>query len=264
MNTLNIGCWNINQRSGSNNTVIPILVFEELLKRNLDVIVLTEYSDVQNHKEFINKLMCAGYRVEKSKHGKNTNQILIAVKHTIVTSDIEIHYFDNIETLPNLLHLKINEFNIVGARIKIDGYDSQEEANQEFLDRRMQLEKMIDYISGLENDNEFLLLGDLNNGKHSEFDVDKTYKGLAREHYNYYLIKDLLRNKGFRLHTPVESYSWKSSPKNQCKLDHIVTKKISDSEITNVKYDWDFTDRVDYKKQVGFPDHAILTATIKI
>lgn len=43
-----------------------------------------------------------------------------------------------------------------------------------------------------------------------------------------------------------------------------MTKKISDSEITNVKYDWDFTDRVDYKKQVGFPDHAILTATIKI
>ncbi|WP_239710716.1 MULTISPECIES: endonuclease/exonuclease/phosphatase family protein [unclassified Mammaliicoccus] len=261
---MKIACWNINQRSGSRNAVIPNLVLEELLKRDLDIIVLTEYSDVQNHENFINKLMHAGYSVKKTRYEKNTNQILIAVKHTLVASDIEVHYFDNIETLPNLLHLKINnKLNIVGTRIKIGGYANQEEANQEFLDRRMQLERMIDYISGLENANEIILLGDLNNGKHNEFDEDKTYKGLPREHYNYYLIKDLLRDKGFKLHTPVESYSWKSSPKNQCKLDHIVTKKISDSEITNVKYDWDFTDRVDYKKEVGFPDHAILTATIK-
>lgn len=256
---MKIGCWNINQRS--RNTVIPILVFEELLKRDLDIIVLTEYTDSKNHKDFIYKLMNAGYNVEKSRYVKNTNQILIAVKHTIVTNDIDVHYFDNIETLPNLLHLKINEISIVGARIKIGGYTNQEEANQEFLERRMQLERMIDYISGL--DGKIMLLGDLNNGKHNELDKDKTYRGLAREHFNYYLIKELLRDKGFKLHTPVESYSWKSSPKNQCKLDHIVTKQISDSEITNAKYDWDFTDRVDYKKEVGFPDHAILTATIK-
>ncbi len=258
---MKIACWNINQRSGSRKAVIPNLVLEELLKRDLDIIVLTEYSDTQNHKQFIYRLIDAGYSVEKSGYDINTNQILIAVKRTLVTSDIELHYFDNIETLPNLLHLKINnKLNIVGTRIKIGGYANQEEANQEFLDRRMQLERMIDYISGL--DGKIMLLGDLNNGKHNELDEDKTYKGLPREHYNYYLIKDLLRDKGFELHTPVESYSWKSSPKNQCKLDHIVTKKISDSEITNVKYDWDFTDRVDYKKQVGFPDHAILTATI--
>lgn len=258
---MKIACWNINQRSGSRNTEIPILVFEELQKRNLDVIVLTEYSDTQNHENFINKLIHAGYSVKKTRYEKNTNQILIAVKHTLVVSDIEVNYFDNIETLPNLLHLKINnKWNIVGTRIKIGSYANQEEANQEFQDRRMQLERMIDYISGL--DGKIMLLGDLNNGKHNELDKDKTYRGLAREHFNYYLIKELLRDKGFKLHTPVESYSWKSSPKNQCKLDHIVTKQISDSEITNVKYDWDFTDRVDYKKEVGFPDHAILTATI--
>ncbi|PTK23787.1 endonuclease/exonuclease/phosphatase family protein, partial [Staphylococcus saprophyticus] len=44
--------------------------------------------------------------------------------------------------------------------------------------------------------------------------------------------------------------------------DHIITKNVS--LIENVTYDWSFVNRADYKFKVGYPDHAILTASIKI
>ncbi len=261
MNTLNIGCWNINQRAGSRNTLIPSLVFEELMIRKLDILVLTEFYETSNSKELVSNLNNADYTVKISEYEVNSNQILVAIKNELVNTDIDVHCFNNNDNLPNLLHLRINDLNIIGTRIKIGPYsNNQEILNHEFMNRRNQLYKLIDYASNLEG--QIIILGDFNNGKHSENDIDKTYKGVAREFFNYYLMKDDFKTNNFLINTPKNSYSWKSNPNNKCKLDHIITKNVS--VIENVTYDWSFVNRSDYKMKVGYPDHAILTATIKI
>lgn len=259
--SINIGCWNINQRAGSQNTNIPALVFEELMKRNLDIIVLTEFYESDNYQDLILSLINEHYSVRTSKYDINSNQILIAVKNELISSEIHINYFDNVDTLPNLLHLKINDMNIIGTRIKIGGYSkTQNKINKDFIDRRNQLKKLIDFTSKLEGCT--LILGDFNNGKHSEYDIDKTYKGVAREYYNYYLMKKDFESKNFIVHTPNESYSWKGNSNTYCKLDHIITNAVS--EVSDLKYDWGFINNSDYKEQVGYPDHAILSASISI
>lgn len=259
--SINIGCWNINQRAGSQNTNIPALVFEELMKRKLDIIVLTEFYESDNSQELILNLINEHYTVRTSKFDVNSNQILIAVNNELIASEIHVQYFDNVNTLPNLLHLKINDMNIIGTRIKIGGYcKNQNKVNKDFIDRRNQLKKLIDFTSNLEGHT--LILGDFNNGKHSEYDIDKTYKGVAREYFNYYLLKKDFESENFIVHTPNESYSWKGNSNNHCKLDHIITNAVS--EVSDLKYDWDFINNSDYKEQVGYPDHAILSATISI
>lgn len=260
---INIGCWNINQRAGSNKNLFPNLIFDELMKRKLDIIVLTEFYESDNSQELILNLINEHYTVRTSKFDVNSNQILIAVNNELIASEIHVQYFDNVNTLPNLLHLKINDMNIIGTRIKIAGYSkskSQNKVNQDFIDRRNQLKKLIDFTSNLEGHT--LILGDFNNGKHSEYDIDKTYKGVAREYFNYYLLKKDFESKNFIVHTPNESYSWKGNSNNHCKLDHIITNAVS--EVSDLKYDWDFINNSDYKEQVGYPDHAILSATISI
>lgn len=260
MNKLNIGCWNINQRAGSRNTLIPTLVFEELMKKNLDVLVLTEFFETSNSKELISNLNNANYTVRMSEYEVNSNQILVAIKNELVNTDIDVHCFNNNDTLPNLLHLRINDLNIIGTRIKIGPYsNNQEILNHDFMDRRNQLYKLIDYASNLEG--QIIILGDFNNGKHNENDIDKTFKGVAREHFNYYLMKEDFKTHNFLLHTPENSYSWQANNSTQCKLDHIIVKNIS--KVTNVKYDWSFLNRSDYKIKVGYPNHALLSATVK-
>jgi len=258
---INIGCWNINQRAGSNKNLFPNLIFDELMKRKLDIIVLTEFYESDNSQELILNLINEHYTVRTSKFDVNSNQILIAVNNELIASEIHVQYFDNVNTLPNLLHLRINDINIIGTRIKIGGYSRyQDVVNQEFMDRRKQLNKLIDYASNLEG--QILVMGDFNNGKHNDFDIDKTYKNVAREYFNYYLMTEDFETNNFLVHTPNESYSWKGNLNNKCKLDHIITKNIS--EVSNLKYDWEFINNLDYKEQVGYPDHAILTATISI
>ncbi|RYD11408.1 endonuclease/exonuclease/phosphatase family protein [Staphylococcus equorum] len=258
---INIGCWNINQRAGASKNLLPNLIFEELMKRKLDIIVLTEFYESDNYQELILNLINEHYIVRTSKNDINSNQILIAVKNELISSELHVHHFDNDNSLPNLLHLEINDMHIIGTRIKVGRYSkNQNKVNQDFIDRRNQLMKLIDFTSNLEG--RTLILGDFNNGKHSEYDVDKTYKGVAREYFNYYLMKEDFESNNFLVHTPTESYSWKGNSNNQCKLDHIITKNIL--EISNLKYDWKFINNLDYKEKVGYPDHAILTATISI
>lgn len=264
MKTIKIGCWNINQRAGSRNTLIPSLVFEEIMKKELHVLAFTEFYETTNSKELVSNLNNAGYTVKMSEYELNSNQILVAIKNELVNTDIDVHCFNNNDTLPNLLHLRINDLNIIGTRIKIGPYsNNQEILNHDFVDRRNQLYKLIDYASNLEG--QIIILGDFNNGKHCDKDIDKTFKGLARQYFNYYLMKDDFEVNEFLIHTPTdkESYSWRgNSNKNKCKLDHIITKNIS--VIENLAYDWSFVNRSDYKMKIGYPDHAILTATIKI
>ncbi|HEL1704406.1 TPA: endonuclease/exonuclease/phosphatase family protein, partial [Streptococcus suis] len=42
--------------------------------------------------------------------------------------------------------------------------------------------------------------------------------------------------------------------------DHL----FSNTVVNNVTYNWDFLKNPDYKNKVGYPDHAILTASISL
>ena len=35
------------------------------------------------------------------------------------------------------------------------------------------------------------------------------------------------------------------------------------TEISNIQYNWKFTEQPNYENKDGYPDHAILTATVK-
>lgn len=60
---------------------------------------------------------------------------------------------------------------------------------------------------------------------------------------------------GLKVYTPANKNSWK-----YCKLDHI----IGNICVSNENYSWEFLNNPDYKNQVGYPDHAILRATISL
>ena len=77
-------------------------------------------------------------------------------------------------------------------------------------------------------------------------------------------------NKNLKNHTPTgkinEVYSWvnQSLPHNDIKRyirnDHLFTNLT----VLNVNYNWNFLKNPEYKNQVGYPDHASLSATVSL
>lgn len=249
---LTASTWNINQRSGQGKQ-IPEMIVQELAKQNSDIVCLTEYVKTDNHSQFCSSLRTNGYTIfEDVRTIDFGNEILIAIKSDLV-NDCQVITIDNDDNNPNFLHVRVTiegqELNIIGVRIKVGG----ENIFQDFKHRKSQLDKLISNLPATHENT--IVLGDFNNGFFKQNDNTHSYQGKAREFYSYPLLQSEMNKAGLTVHTPSEENSWK-----YCKLDHI----IGNIPISNVCYSWRFLENPDYKNKVGFPNHAILSATISL
>lgn len=263
MKSLQLLCWNINQRSGIGQLDLPNMVLEEIVKREPDVLVLTEYVKKSNHSEFILELEKEDYvAITDNRTTTGANEVFIACKKILIKTDNPV-----IETLPtsneypNFLALTLTvddkELTVVGTRIKTDSYynSPQEKVNQDYKDRNIQLDNLFKYLEK-NIQGSTIITGDFNNGYYKDNDIVETYLATekGRKYYNYPMLKEKAISKGYKLHTP-KGYSC-----GTLKLDHILTK---DCKVVSINYDWSFTSNPSYRNDtIGFPDHAILTAEI--
>ena len=252
MTQLTVSTWNINQRSGLGRQ-IPEMVVTELRQLNADIICLTEYVKTETHNLFCARLQDIGYEIfEDNRSLEFGNEILVAIKSSLI-SDSKFTTIDNDDSNPNFLRVTVNifgkELNIIGTRIKTGGKDIIED----FKERKIQLDNLISNLPASHENT--IILGDFNNGFFKQNDDVHSYQGKAREFYSYPLLVKEMSQSGLTAYTPSDVNSWK-----YCKLDHI----FANVPISNENYSWKFLKNPDYQNKVGYPDHAILTATISL
>lgn len=223
--------WNINQatdRYGKND--IPDFVKRELINKNADIIILTEFCFCKNSEAFIQSVFSElGYdfrATENKKHGQN--EVLIAWKKELfVIGDVEITETTKGNNKPNLLvvHLKkiSNDMKIViaGLRITMKPYEKRKEQMVFALE---QLKKYENVIIG----------GDFNNLRR-ETDVKE---------WNLDVIQDLCHNYKFNpIHTPKGQSIYQeegTSIAYEFAEDHFITKG-KNVDMRKYYYDRGFT-----------------------
>lgn len=252
---MKIVTWNINCRSSKGG--IPKMVAEELLKTNASVVCLTEFVKGENYHDFIDELSTFGYEVftDPRTTDYSGNEILLAIKSEYAV-ETDAFVICNDDNNPNFLHVvsKINDenYHFIGTRIKIGGND----LNEDFINRRTQLQSLMSEISKIEGE-PVVVLGDFNNGWFTDKDNKDSYSGKPRQFYSYPLLAEEMASISFQANTPRNDCSWGYG----FKLDHAFTNDLV--EVKNVAYSWDFEQNPAYKKKtVGYPDHAMLLVTL--
>ncbi|MGT2943316.1 endonuclease/exonuclease/phosphatase family protein [Streptococcus constellatus subsp. viborgensis] len=282
MTQLKILNWNVNQRSGLGEQ-IPDVVVNELKHLDADIVCLTEYVKGKNHFEFCEQLKSLGYSLfmypEYIK--KFQNEILIAIKTKFVTLP-RITTFPE-EEFPDFLHLQIDfegaPLHIIGARIKIATIDNTLPYNRKLpllvkdaKERLLQIEYITEYVRKLNGN--ILLMGDFNNFhyfEHQKIDSWEHDKEFLQNYYSYPLLVAKMSEVNLATYSPTgnynEVYSWinpiirADNIKRYIRNDHLFSNL---TEISDIKYSWEFTKNPKYQNKVGFPDHAILSATISL
>lgn len=282
MTQLKILNWNVNQRSGLGEQ-IPDVVVNELKHLDADIVCLTEYVKGKNHFEFCEQLKSLGYSLfmypEYIK--KFQNEILIAIKTKFVTLP-RITTFPE-EEFPDFLHLQIDfegaPLHIIGARIKIATIDNTLPYNRKLpllvkdaKERLLQIEYITEYVRKLNGN--ILLMGDFNNFhyfEHQKIDSWEHDKEFLQNYYSYTLLVAKMSEVNLATYSPTgnynEVYSWinpiirADNIKRYIRNDHLFSNL---TEISDIKYSWEFTKNPKYQNKVGFPDHAILSATISL
>ena len=283
MTHLTISTWNINQRSGLGEN-IPDMVFNAISQLNSDIIVLTEYLKSNNHFEFCEKLKLLDYNLYLYSHTeKNQNEIMIGVKSKFVKRPL-LHTLPQDKLSPDFLHLQIDYENtplhIVGARVKILPIRSDLSYERKLpllikdaKDRLLQVNRITKYLQKLNG--KILLIGDFNNFHYFENNtIDSWYhdKEFLQNYYSYPILVAKMTEVNLTAYSPTgnydEVYSWINpnpkigvdNMKRYIRNDHLFSNI---TEISNIQYNWKFTEQPNYVNKVGYPDHAILTATVK-
>lgn len=285
MNNLKMRVWNINGRSGrhwrnESDYEIPSFIASEIIGKDPnnappDIIVLTEFVITTGWEKLKFNLEENGYYLFTS-HANGKNGILIALKKNegldlesvVSSSEMNTEKTEKPNFLQVIVKYNGKPLTIIGARIR-----QLVVTREDFLDRREQLEALIDHLSKLEN---IIVGGDFNNAKingnctkrYSEVREKYRYtsKGtinVSYDTYNYHILKDAVEDCGYCLHTPKGNvYSWG----NIFKLDHFITSKSIVA--SNVEYSWSFKNKKngygDFTDNDILPDHAILSAEISM
>lgn len=282
MTQLRILNWNVNQRSGLGEEV-PDVVLNELKHLDADIVCLTEYVKGKNHSEFCEQLKSLGYSLFMyPEHIKKfQNEILIAIKTKFVTLP-RITTFPE-EEFPDFLHLQIDfegaPLHIIGARIKIATINNTLPYKRKLpllvkdaKERLLQIEYITEYVRKLNGN--ILIMGDFNNFHYFEYQKTDSWehdKEFLQNYYSYPLIVEKMNEVNLATYSPTgnydEVYSWISPKiradniKRYIRNDHLFSNL---AEISDIKYIWEFTKNPNYQNKVGFPDHAILSATISL
>lgn len=287
--------WNINQRSGKRDNIRDFVIGEI---KKVDIAIITEFKRPQEKlKEFEKELdeywLCYS---PATRH----NEILIAVKKELTAEPIIEEWEKEDGDTPDFLQIYITVNNkplrIIGTRIRTGN-----NLRIDYIERKQQLDNLICELNKTKNER-LLIGGDFNNSI-IRGAQDKTYYEVREEYhytskgelsalydtYNYHILKDGLIAAGLILHTPEgKQYScgFNLNGKTEewddgyLKNDHFAaTENI---KLSNVEYDKKFINpkngytKPNVKTTLNskgyweteicppYPDHAILTADLKL
>ncbi len=290
--------WNVNFGSDKD---VEICAFAKEYIKGTDIIVFTEVVDNESIKDLLDTLDSSYKKYTSAiRNVELYNQVIIAVKTGLEgclrTQQVIIDEEKwDLNCLPDICHIEITTsedelINVIGTRVRIDGG-----SDVDYKNRCEQFRNLVKYIEALEN---VIVLGDFNNGM-IKADSDKEYNVVKDKYelrwdngkkkyvknplrfYNFHLMKHILGEKYSLKEIMGEESSWGLSlykeilTYGQLKNDQIITKNIS---LKDAYYDWGYVrdnewlyEDMLYKNRFnrgnkinhGYPDHAILNATIE-
>lgn len=269
--------WNINCRAHKGE--IPKMLVEELVKKNADVVCLTEFVKGENYHGVIDELTSLGYETFTDPRTEYSgNEVLIAIKNQYAVKT-STYIIDNDDSNPNFLHvvstIKNNNYHFIGTRVKITSphYNISKDKKHSVLikeakQRMSQVDSLLEYLAKL--DGQICLMGDWNNYAYDESSRVNSWvtdKAFLQNYYSYPLLIEKMSAIGLTNYTPQGNvnkvYSWVNkkvqSDKRYIRNDHF----FSNMKVKDVLYCWDFINSPDYiPDKVGFPDHAMLLGRI--
>lgn len=223
----------------NNDYVLAREVALEQLKLNADVYCNVEYMEC-NDSEYMNAFDEAGYMAYKGVDAYNRRGIMYMVKKEYPVQILQI--FEE----PHMMHIRIekdgNPINILTVRILVSGSN-----DEDFICRKEQWDKVLNYIDNLEGRENLCITGDFNHGV-----ISDTYrKDQARRFFNYQMVVDSLKKKKIAL-APIEGMSYMG----YMKIDHIaVSENLS---ILGAEYE----DAFGPYRKIGVPDHSMIVARV--
>lgn len=278
--------WNVNFKSDKKVNIAEFI--KDYINDN-DIIIFTEIVKNDNVIKLLNDLK--GYNFYESAYDEK-NQVIIVVKKDYQIANIVTHIPRKAYSgrVPDFLQIEVvidnKKYCIIGTRIKIGGFDEFD-----YEERARQFKILSNYINetiAKEYEN-IIILGDFNNGM--IFENTKDYNRIIKcgkrkgkcsllKFYNYHIIKDELGDD-FEFVISKGKSSWglsycKDSDSicyGAIKDDHIIVSKNIKNKVVDSSYDWDFVkdNEQKYKAmlnrdriELGYPDHAILRATLDL
>ena len=243
--------WNINQRDMVDT---PAMVVAEIMRQNADVVVLSEFYKTPNYFDVLMRpLQECGYRVyvDFGAAQGRVRQILIAIRTKIVAKQhIEPQLLPDHEknlkeeASPNFLRIDFlienSPITIIGTRIKISEGGSKEEQ----LRREMQFNELLKHIP---EDRQVVILGDIS--------ISDKYK--SDEWHSDNIYRTSLEDRKLTLCTPSREET--NPMESRWKSDHLII-----SEGIRLEREPQYFKLDSWTIGLNYPEHAILTATIKI
>lgn len=299
--TLSVLEWNINGRSGRPGYVIPVtLIANEILTFRPHFFVLTEFIPSAGWSD-LKALLERDYQLFFSPYRPYRNGVCIGVR---LEADIQVLSVgglpesENGDEMPDYYEVKLRlrsiPLSLSGARIIIDRTKEQDKTKavrrQEQAQRFAQFRRLAQHLSTLDH---VIALGDFNNsrilGDEGELEptaIDRIYRDKDSLEHNFQKMRlslDQVSNGRLSLYTPKGDLSsvgarWGCKAGNgeppaadlshRHKYDHLITNLVPET----VEYRWDFLKhyrREQFSSQhdgvaEGFPDHAILLATLSL
>jgi len=285
---IRIAHWNVNGRAGKNTgyDLSPLITNEIVGKKSAsvpDIVVLTEFVAARNWKNVKSTLEEKQYLVFTSSYEQGKNGVLIALKKNFVTDSTPSGKIKPMENeKPDFLQVK-TMFNgiaiaIVGVRVRVRDSSSKDyDAKEDYKERKLQIDALNKHLQEhLQDVENTILVGDFNNSRICG-DENKSYKEVKEEYrgldtydtYNYHMLKEALSQH--TIATPEKGFSWVDKKEFKYKLDHLFTRE--GMKVLECEYSRDFVisengyeglTKENYKSDLSYPDHAILTATLEL
>lgn len=214
-------------------------VAEEQLKLEADVYCNVEYMEC-NDTEYMEAFDLAGYVPYKGLDTLNHRGVMCMVRKKYSVTIINM--FED----PHMLHIQVEKegrkIDIVTVRILIAGSN-----DADFMNRRMQFAKVLDYLDSIENKEYLCITGDFNHGV-----ISKSYRNdQARRFFNYQMFVESLEKKNIKV-APIDGMSYRG----YMKIDHLCTSnKLSVLEA-------EYLDAFGEHRIIGIPDHSLIVARV--
>lgn len=223
----------------NNDYLLSKEVAEEQLKLGADVYCNVEYMEC-NDAKYMESFDIAGYVPYKGLDTLNQRGIMCMVRKEYPVRVINM--FEN----PHMLHIQVEKegktIDIVTVRILISGSN-----DEDYIDRKAQWDKILDYLDSIENKENLCITGDFNHGVINE----RYRKDQARRFFNYQMFVESLEKKDIKV-APIDGMSYRG----YMKIDHLCTSdklRVLDAE---------YLDVFGEHRIIGVPDHSLIVARV--
>lgn len=213
-------------------------VAEKQLALAADVYTNVEFMECMNN-AYLKAFTEGGYNLYTAVDERHRG-VLIAVKKKYMVEEIASMQE------PHMFHVRISKgadyIDLITLRVLVAGSN-----DADFMNRKRQWDKVMEYIEGLEDKENLVLTGDWNHGV-----ISAVYsEHQARRFFNYQMIVESLKEKKIEL-CKIDGPSFRG----YMKIDHLACG--SDVIVKNAEYRDMFTERY----AIGIPDHKLIVAEL--